>query len=108
MTNILFFGTYKHKVDSKGRVSIPAKWRKTIVNIYQYNNCFFATLIDLLDNYNNIKVCDILPMTTKHNLDKEGRVVFKTEKGKNVVLAGHGNYFSALYTRGNKVKAKKL
>lgn len=90
--NILFFGTYQHKVDSKGRVSIPAKWRRHLIEncLYQFEEYFFNSIDSAL---NWAKSEDIYPRLYKHNLDTEGRAVFKQEKGKTAILKGCGDYF---------------
>lgn len=94
MNNILFFGTYQHKVDSKGRLSIPAEWRKHCDNAilkYTSSNIFYPKIENILE----IAPYEVvLPLTKKYNLDTEGRVVFKQEKGKTATLKGHGDYFT--------------
>lgn len=92
MNNILFFGTYQHKVDSKGRVSIPAEWRKHLIKneIFIFKaewtnwNCF----IDL----NNHKQED-LQYIKKFNLDSTGRICLNANTN-NVLLKGQGYYFT--------------
>lgn len=92
MNNILFFGTYQHKVDSKGRVSIPAEWRKHL-NGY----CFKITDCDcdwfeFEKDLTNIKKED-LQYYYKHNLDKQGRICID-RKNCNAILKGCGDYFT--------------
>lgn len=94
MNNISFFGTYQHKVDSKGRVSIPAEWRKKTDYFYCCNEKFFVNHIDLIDCFNDIHLNDIMPNVKQYNLDTEGRTVFKQEKGKTAILKGCGDYFT--------------
>ena len=102
MNNILFFGTYQHKVDSKGRVSIPAEWRKRVGNAFYYcNEKFFINQIDLIDYFNDIDLKDIVPNIKKYNLDTEGRTVFKQEKGKTAILKGCGDYFTIEFRLDN-------
>jgi DNA-binding transcriptional regulator/RsmH inhibitor MraZ len=95
MNNILFIGTYQRRVDSKGRVSIPAQWRKRAqCTFYYYQEKFFINLIDLIDFFNDIKLQDIMPNVIKYNLDPEGRVVIKSQTGKTAIFKGCGDYFT--------------
>lgn len=93
MKNILFIGTYQRKVDNKGRASIPAEWRKCLVEnyLYHFEEYFFNSTDSAL---NWAKSKDIYPRLYKHNLDTEGRVVFKQAEGKIATLKGYGDYFT--------------
>jgi DNA-binding transcriptional regulator/RsmH inhibitor MraZ len=92
--NILFTGTYQRKVDSKGRLSIPAEWRKYCDNtIFQYtfDYIFYSKIDDIL----NIAPQEVvLPLLKKHNLDPEGRIIIKSQIGKTATLKGCGDYFT--------------
>lgn len=93
MNNILFIGTYQRKVDSKGRLSIPAEWRKHLAEncLYHFEEYFYNSIDSAL---NWAKSKDIYPRLYKHNLDTEGRVIFKQAEGKIAVLKGCGDYFT--------------
>ena len=95
INNILFFGTYQHKVDSKGRVSIPAEWRKHLTEngIVFYAPSYFNTIQNAF-KYACCEMEKLLPLIKIYNLDTEGRVVFKQEKGKTAILKGCGDYFT--------------
>jgi DNA-binding transcriptional regulator/RsmH inhibitor MraZ len=95
MKNVLFYGTYQHKVDSKGRVSIPAEWRKHLIEngIVFYAPSYFNTIQNAF-KYSSTEFEKFLPYIKIYNLDAEGRTVFKTEIGKQAILEGHGDYFS--------------
>jgi DNA-binding transcriptional regulator/RsmH inhibitor MraZ len=95
MNNILFFGTYTHKVDSKGRVSIPAEWRKHLIEngIVFYAPSYFNSIQNAF-KYSSCEMEKFLPFIKVYNLDKEGRVVFKESKNKLTVLKGCGDYFT--------------
>lgn len=97
MDNILFIGTYQRKVDSKGRVSIPAEWRKDCDNvIFQYtsNYTFYAKIDDIL---NIAPEQVVLPLLKKYNFDPEGRIIIKSQIGKTATLKGCGDYFTIEY-----------
>ncbi len=98
MNNILFFGTYQYKVDSKGRVSIPAGWKATLnidSNGYkytvEYKNNFYKDVESILKI---AKLDEISPMLTAYYLDAEGRIIFRTEKNKLAIFKGYGDYFT--------------
>jgi DNA-binding transcriptional regulator/RsmH inhibitor MraZ len=93
MKNILFIGTYQRKVDSKGRLSIPAEWRKQTNWFYRYDDKFFSNQIDLIDCFSQTSIQDILPDVIKYNCDPEGRVIIKSQIGKTATLKGCGDYF---------------
>ena len=94
MNNILFIGTYQRKVDSKGRLSIPAEWRKITTWFYRYNEKFFSNQIDLIDCFNKISIQDILPNVVKYSCDPEGRVIIRQQIGKTATIKGCGDYFT--------------
>ncbi len=95
MKDILFFGTYNYKVDSRGRVSIPAEWRKHLIenSIVYYALSYFNTIKNAF-KYSSTEFDKFLPYIKMYNLDKEGRAIFKTEIGKQAILRGHGDYFT--------------
>jgi DNA-binding transcriptional regulator/RsmH inhibitor MraZ len=93
MKNVLFYGTYQHKVDSKGRVSIPAEWRKHL------NGCCFkiedcdCCEIEFWKDLTKTPQED-LKYYYKHNIDKEGRIIFKDKRNMVTILKGCGDYFT--------------
>ena len=110
MNNILFFGTYQHKVDSKGRVSIPAEWRKHLIENKAYYYIFNQLLkcrISIESIKNDYPKSDydfnmeMLPRIMQLNLDTEGRTVFKQAKGKTAILKGCGDYFTIEFRLDN-------
>ena len=95
MNNILFFGTYQHKVDSKGRVSIPAEWRKHLngfcfahKTIYKVNGLEF----NFYPSLDKIDTQD-LQYFFKYNLDKTGRICID-KTNCIAILKGYNDYFT--------------
>lgn len=91
MKNILFIGTYQRKVDSKGRVSIPAEWRRHLNNselyIFKAEWSNYNVFVDL----NNIEQKD-LQYVKRYKLDSTGRIVIDMNTGS-LLLKGCGDYF---------------
>jgi DNA-binding transcriptional regulator/RsmH inhibitor MraZ len=104
MNNILFIGTYQRKVDSKGRLSIPAEWRKKLDNkIFIFEPAAywcFKSIEDFNDFLSPEIKADKLQYTQclsglyQYNIDKEGRVLLKQEWECIATLKGCGNYFT--------------
>jgi DNA-binding transcriptional regulator/RsmH inhibitor MraZ len=97
MKDILFFGTYTHKVDSKGRVSIPAEWRKHLdIGIHEKKGIIATWEYNILFCYKDMLKISFkdYQFLTHYNLDTEGRITLKNIRNKLAILKGCGDYFT--------------
>lgn len=98
MKNILFFGTYQHKIDSKGRVVIPIQWRKHLIEnrLYIFIPRWWLTAWNCFIDFSNHEQED-LQYLKQYNLDSQGRICLNI-KTNNVLLKGRGHYFTIEFT----------
>lgn len=112
----MFLGRYRHNLDSKDRLTIPAKFRESLADDVYFvygldrNVMVMSTptfekitrrLADLSITDNDVRLLNrrILGTATLETIDKNGRVLlpdFLREEvglGKELILVGQGEYF---------------
>ncbi len=118
-----FYGNFTHRLDNKGRVSIPSKYRKILEDKYKSGELFVTVLDGALSVYpmkewekimrdrlsavdtttpeGRKKVRQFASNADEIEVDAQGRVLLSTElqlkagliKGEEVVIAGNLNCF---------------
>lgn len=104
MISTLFIGTYQRKVDNKGRLSIPAEWRKKLDNkifIFEPTAYWCFKSIKSFNDFLNPEIKadklqyeQCLSDLYQYNIDKEGRILLKQEWECIATLKGCGDYFT--------------
>lgn len=100
MTNIIFHDTFTHKVDNKGRVSIPSQWRKFLsTTLYYYlpsensTKMFcYATIESIMRRNLALSEADMYSRIKKCTIDKQGRIC-TSKMNCEALLLGRGHYF---------------
>ena len=111
----MFTGEYRHSVDTKGRVIMPAKYRETLGNkffltrgldtnlqVYSYEEWMkvyekLTTLPTLVDKNSRAFSRHLLSGCVECEVDKQGRILIPTplrlfaKIDKDVVIIGNGN-----------------
>ncbi len=111
----MFTGEYRHSVDTKGRVIMPAKFRETLGNkffltrgldgnlqIYSYNEWMkvcekLSSLPTLVDKNSRALSRHLLSGCVECEVDKQGRILIPSSLrisakiDKDVVVIGNGN-----------------
>lgn len=106
-----FFGEYKHSIDAKNRVSIPAKFREKLGDVFYvtkgFDQCLFVFTKEGWDAF--VKELSELPLSNKKaramtraffagaaesGLDKQGRVLLPQN------LKDHANLDRDVYING--------
>ncbi|MCQ2557647.1 MAG: division/cell wall cluster transcriptional repressor MraZ [Oscillospiraceae bacterium] len=105
-------GEYRHTVDNKGRIFIPARLRETLGDIFYitisadgcltiYNNenwSKFCSKVDELSYYNQRKMRAFFAYAAKCEMDLQGRVLLPQNLRdyagiqKDVIIIGCGNH----------------
>lgn len=107
----LFLSSYENRIDAKGRVSVPAKFRTAIANddfqgviLYRSpaHNCIEGVSMShmqKLANEDNNKFDDLFADAQQMNFDVTGRIIITPELKKhanlkdNALFIGRGNSF---------------
>lgn len=112
---MIFFGTYKHSLDSKNRLALPAKFieklKKTVYLTKGFDGClelrnedsfkeYCEKLLSLESNSNDVRQVQrvFLSSTNKIDIDVSNRILLptnlmeKVDIKKNVTIIGVGNH----------------